>query len=174
MLRSLIFLLGCGAFVTFSLASSVAATAQPATDQPDEVRNGSYIGLGAAIGLEGRTTALGTGGVAVLSKVKFTDNLSLHDATVLLGGGVASSMIILTGEVPIRNSAGQTVATPFLGGGALVRYQDGLSISPAISGGVDVPVSRELTGTVRLNVGFPGDRPADVGVLVGVGYNLGR
>ena len=43
----------------------------------------SYIGTGGAIGLSGSTTSLGTGGFPILSKVKFTDNLSLHDATVL-------------------------------------------------------------------------------------------
>jgi hypothetical protein len=164
-------------FLVFAATSVGSLMVSPlpalAESAPPQAQNGSYIGLGAAIGLDGQTTGLGTGGLAVLSKVKFTENLSLHDATVLFGNGAAATMVIVTAELPIRNGAGQTVVTPFLGGGALVRYQDGLYISPAISGGVDVPLSSSFTGTVRLNVGFPNNRSADVGVLLGVGYNLG-
>jgi hypothetical protein len=134
----------------------------------------SYIGIGGAIGLNGNTTSLGTGGITVVSKVRFSDNLSLHDATVLFGEGAATSMIVATVDLPIRNSSGQTIASPFIGAGAQLRYADGLYISPAVSGGVDVPFSPNLTGTVRLNAGFPNNRPADVGFLIGVGYSFGK
>ena len=143
--------------------SSVAAQSAPS----------SYIGVGGAIGLGGNTTSLGTGGVAILTKVGFTENLSLHDVTVLFGGGAATSMIILTADFPIRNGSGQTVISPFVGGGAMLRYAEGLYISPAVSGGVDVPLSNNLTGTLRINAGFPSNRNADIGVLIGAGYNVG-
>jgi hypothetical protein len=133
----------------------------------------SYLGLGGAIGLNGNTSSLSSGGLTILSKVGFTDNLSLHDATVLFGSGAATSMIILTAEFPIRNSAGQTVVSPFIGGGTMLRYNQGLLISPALSGGLDIPLSRNFTGTLRLNAGFPSDRPADLGILLGAGYNIG-
>ena len=133
----------------------------------------SYIGTGGAIGLSGNTTSLGTGGLPILSKVKFTDNLSLHDATVLFGRGAATSMIILTADFPIRGDAGQTMFSPFIGAGTMLRYADGLYISPAVSGGVDIPLSSSLTGTVRLNVGFPSNSSADLGLLVGAGYTFG-
>jgi hypothetical protein len=136
-------------------------------------QNNGYLSIGAGIGLGGNTTALGTGGIAILTKVKFSDNFSLHDATILFGSGSPTSMIIVSADFPIRNGAGQTIFSPFIGGGAMLRYSQGVSISPAISGGIDIPVSSNLTGTVRVNAGFPDRRPADVGILAGVGYNFG-
>ncbi|WP_295616640.1 hypothetical protein [Chamaesiphon sp. GL140_3_metabinner_50] len=161
--------------IILSLTSSNPVTAQPAP--PTENTNtsiGSYVGIGGAIGLGGNTTSLGSGGVAILSKARFTDNLSLHDATVLFGKSAATSMIILTADFPIRNNAGQTIASPFIGGGAMLRYDRGLYISPAVSGGIDLPLSKDFIGTVRINAGFPSNRSADVGFLVGAGYNFGR
>lgn len=158
--------LSCGTIWGILSASPVAA-------ESDAPVNRSYIGVGAAIGILDNTTSLGTGGFPILTKVGFSEHLSLHDATILFGNGAPTSMIILTAELPIRNSAGKTIISPFLGGGALLRYQNGISFSPAISGGVDVPLSPDLTGTLRLNAGFPQDRRADLGVLIGVGYNLG-
>jgi hypothetical protein len=134
----------------------------------------SYIGIGGAIGVNGNTTSLGSGGLTVVSKLRFTDNLSLHDATVLFGRDAATSMIILSADFPIRNSEGRTIVAPFIGGGAQLRYADGLFVSPAVSGGVDIPMSNNFTGTIRLNAGFPRDRSADVGVIIGAGYSFGR
>jgi hypothetical protein len=134
----------------------------------------SYIGIGGAIGVNGNTTSLGSGGLTVVSKLRFTDNLSLHDATVLFGREAATSMIILSADFPIRNSEGKTIASPFIGGGAQLRYADGLFVSPAVSGGVDIPMSNNFTGTVRLNAGFPSNRSADVGVIIGAGYSFGK
>jgi hypothetical protein len=150
----------------------VAAESVPAAPTGGYQNNG-YIGIGSAIGLSGNTTALGTGGIVILTKVRFSDRLSLHDATILFGGAAATSMIIISADFPIRNDAGQTIFSPFIGGGAMLRYDRGLSISPAISGGIDLPISKNFTGTVRLNAGFPNNRNADVGILAGVGYNFG-
>ncbi len=159
-----------------SALNSSPAAAQSAPPNKDEDIHSptSYLGIGGSIGLNGNTTSLGTGGgLAILSKVGFTENLSLHDATVLFGGGAATSMIILTAEFSIRNEAGQTVISPFIGGGAMLRYNEGLFISPAISGGIDIPLSKNFTGTVRINAGFPSDGNADIGILIGAGYNIG-
>ena len=136
-------------------------------------QNNGYIGIGSAIGLSGNTTALGTGGIVILTKVRFSDHLSLHDATILFGGAAATSMIIVSADFPIRNDEGKTIVSPFIGGGAMLRYDRGLSISPAISGGIDLPISKNFTGTIRLNAGFPNNRNPDVGILAGVGYNFG-
>jgi hypothetical protein len=153
--------------------SVLPAAAQSAPDGLPKTTTTSYLGLGGAIGLNGNNSSLGSGGLTILSKVGFTDNFSLHDATVLFGSGAATSMIILTAEFPIRNSTGETVISPFIGGGAMLRYNQGLLVSPALSGGLDIPLSRNFTGTLRLNAGFPSDRPADLGILIGAGYNIG-
>jgi hypothetical protein len=165
--------LSIGSLLIVSALSASPATAQVAPATKNIQAPTSYIGIGGGLGLGGNTTALGTGGLAILSKVGFTENLSLHDATILFGGGAATSMIILTADFPIRNDAGQIVVSPFIGAGAMLRYNQGLFISPAISGGIDIPLSRNFTGTVRINAGFPSDRNADVGILIGAGYNIG-
>lgn len=163
--------LGLSGLAIASILQVLPAAAQSA---PPSKSPTSYLGIGSGIGLTGNTTSLGTGGgLAILSKVGFTENLSLHDATVIFGGGAATSMIILTAEFPIRNQAGETVISPFIGGGAMLRYNEGLFISPAISGGIDIPFSQRFTGTVRINAGFPSDRNADIGILIGAGYNIG-
>lgn len=158
------------------IAGMLSTTSSSAQSLPSTKNGGapnSYIGTGGAIGLSGSTTSLGTGGLPILSKVKFTDNLSLHDATVLFGRGAATSMIILTADFPIRGDGGQTLFSPFIGAGTMLRYADGLYISPAVSGGVDIPLSSDLTGTIRLNAGFPSNSSADLGLLIGAGYTFG-
>lgn len=162
----------CGLTLAIVKTQPVAAESVPAS-QHDGYQNNGYIGIGSAIGLGGNTTALGTGGVAILTKVRFSDNLSLHDATILFGAAPPTSMIIVSADFPIRNDVGQTLVSPFIGGGAMLRYDRGLSISPAISGGIDLPISKNFTGTVRINAGFPSNSNADVGILAGVGYNFG-
>jgi uncharacterized surface protein with fasciclin (FAS1) repeats len=132
-----------------------------------------YLGIGGAIGLSGNTTALGTGGFAILSKTVFTDNLSLHDATIVFGSATASSNIALTVDFPIRDEAtGRIIISPFLGGGILVRDNNGLTISPLATIGLDLPLSKDFTGTLRVNAGFPSDRQVDVGILAGIGFNF--
>ena len=159
------------AIATMSGSPVMAELTQPLTNIG--YQNNGYLSIGAGIGLGGNTTALGTGGVAILTKVRFSDRFSLHDATILFGSKSPTSMIIVSADFPIRNATGQTIFSPFIGGGAMLRYDRGLSISPAISGGVDIPVSTNFTGTVRVNAGFPDNRNADVGILAGVGYNFG-
>jgi hypothetical protein len=146
-----------------------SVTAQSVPSIPTIRERGSYIGIGGAIGLEGNSTALGTGGVTILTKVGFSDNLSLHDATIVFGSSAPTSMIVLTADFPIRDNSGQIIVSPFIGAGALLKY----SISPAISGGADLSLSKDFMGTVRLNAGFPTNSNADLGLLVGVGYKFG-
>jgi hypothetical protein len=165
--------IGCLTTLTLSNTSPVAADAVPPTANIGYQNNG-YLGIGGTIGLNGNTTALGKGGLVILSKVRFSDSLSLHDATLVFGNAAPTSMIIVTADFPIRNDAGQTIVSPFIGGGAMFRFDGGLSISPAVSGGIDLPISRNFTGTLRINGGFISNRDADVGILAGVGYTFGR
>jgi hypothetical protein len=165
---SLCGLIGCIASIGLLVA------AQSAPESKNVGAPNSYVGIGSAIGLSGNTTALGSGGVVILSKLKFSDNLSLHDATIILGNSAATTMIIVSADFPILNNSGQTIISPFIGGGAMLRYDRGLSINPAISGGIDLPLFSNITGTLRINAGFPSNRNADVGILVGAGYSFGN
>lgn len=133
----------------------------------------SYIGVGGAIGLSGDTTALSSGGFSILTKSVLSENLALHSANVLFGSNISSSSFALTFNLPIREeSANQITVIPFLGGGIALRNLDGLIISPMVSGGLDIPLSKDFTGTIRVNTIFPSDRQADVGILTGIGFNF--
>lgn len=139
----------------------------------ESIRQRGYIGVGRSIGLSGNTSALGTGGFSLFSKTVFTDNLSMHNNTVILGTGISSSSSNLTVDFPIRDAdSQQIIVSPFIGGGVMFRNEDGLKIAPHVTGGVDVPLSRNITGTVQLNVGLPSERKADMGLLLGVGYSF--
>ncbi len=138
----------------------------------------NYIGIGGDIGLSGRRTSLGGGGFAILSRTRLTKlgnsfDLSLRGATVVFGHRTATSMFALTVGTPIKNkSSGRVVAVPFLGGGVLLRKTGGnTKADPLLSVGVDVPISRQFTATVRVNVGFLNEQ-TQAGLLVGIGYNF--
>jgi len=131
---------------------------------------GSYFGLGGTIGLTDGETALGSGGFSLMSKGALSEYLSLHNATSF--GKQTASMFALTGEFPIRNSQTQeVVAMPFLGGGTLVTTQDEWRFHGLIVGGVDIPLSRDFMGTMRVNTGFV-DGKTEVGIVLGVGYRF--
>ncbi|KAB8316578.1 hypothetical protein SD81_025725 [Tolypothrix campylonemoides VB511288] len=146
----------------------VAQTAEPEPNNAPS--NSDYIGIGGSIGISGDKTALGSGGLAILSKNRLTDNLSLHSTNVLFGSRTAISTFALTFGIPIRNqSSGQVLAFPFVGGGLLVKGD--FDINGLVAGGVDVPVSENLTATAQVNVGFLDD-DTDVGLQIGLGYNF--
>lgn len=136
-------------------------------------RQRGYIGVGGTIGLSGNTSALGTGGFSIFSKTIFTGNLSMHNSTVIFGSSISSSSSNFTVDFPIRDAdSQQIILSPFIGGGVMFRNEDGLKIAPHVTGGVDVPLSRNITGTMQLNVGLPSDRKADMGLLLGIGYSF--
>ncbi len=130
----------------------------------------SYFGIGGTIGLSEGKTALGEGGFSLVSKTAFTPNLSLHNTTTF--GSQTASMFALTGEIPIKNERNQAVvAIPFLGGGTLLTTKDEWNFHGLVVGGVDVPLSHQWMGTVRVNTGLV-DGKTEVGVIVGLGYRF--
>jgi hypothetical protein len=133
----------------------------------------SYIGLGGTIGLSGNNTALGTGGLAILSRNVLNDLLSIHSNNVVFGTAIPSASNALTLNFPIRDSTTQEiVVSPFLGAGIQLRNIDGLYISPLAVGGVDIPLNKSLTGTIRLEAAFPNTGNTDMGLSIGIGYNF--
>lgn len=129
----------------------------------------SYIGLGGNIGLGGDATTVGDGAFSVVGKNAFNSNFALHSA--LLFGGDNTSLLSLTYGIPIKYQSFE-IAYPFLGGGLLVEdlFSD-FDIGGLATAGVDVLLTNEITGTVRLNLGFADD-DTDVGLLLGVGLNI--
>ncbi len=126
----------------------------------------SYIGVGGNIGFRG-DTRLSEGSANVFSKVGLTNTLSARPSA-LVGSNPAFLLPVTVDFAP-----GQALglrAAPYIGGGVAISTARDSTIGPLLTGGVDVPVSRQVTATAGVNVGFI-DR-TDVGMLLGVGYNF--
>ena len=136
--------------------------------RPRPLRNS--IGIGGSIGLSD-SRGSGMSGFAILSRLGFSDSLSLRSASVF--GDRTVNTFALTFDFPIRGNSGQTRFIPFLGGGVVLDsdYSFGdLEVNGLISGGIDIPLSRRFTATVMIDVDFIDD--TNLGLLLGVGYNF--
>ena len=141
------------------------------TDSPGTAtRSGSsYVGVGGNIVLSGRT-ALGNGNFAVFSKVGLTDNVSVRPAAIV--GNRATFLLPLTVDFPTAAATwdGRLSIAPYVGGGAVLSTGRDGRLRPMVTGGVDAPISDNLTATAGVNVGFL--RRTEVGLQLGLGYNF--
>jgi hypothetical protein len=128
----------------------------------------SYIGLAGNIGLSGDTT-LGEGAFTVISKIGITQNLSARPAALI--GDNTVFLIPLTLDFPQESlEVSQVSIAPYIGGGAAISTGRDSTVGGLISGGVDVPLSPQITGTAGVNVSFIDG--ANVGLLLGAGYTF--
>jgi hypothetical protein len=146
-------------------------------DQPDPIeqfQQQSYIGIGPAFGLAGTSSSLSTGGLAILYKNTFSENFSLQGTSVVFGSSIPYASAALTINFPIRDEdSGYIEFSPFLGGGVAARNENGsVYISPHLTGGVDFPLPIGVTGTIHLDAAFPESRPAEIGIIMGIGSNF--
>lgn len=150
---------------------------QPA-DQPSEVelepepsrkRRINYFGLGGNIGvIDDEGTATGRNRFSVVGRNSFTNNISIHSASAFGYRNIQS--VALTGGVPIKNKAtGKLVAFPFAGAGLAIETDD-FAVYPSVTAGVDVPLNRFITGTMRVNTTFADQ--TDMGIVLGVGVDV--
>ena len=132
----------------------------------------SYIGIGGNLGFGG-ATALGEGSFTIISKIGLTNNLSVRP-TVLLRDNLTLLVPVtfdFVSQETVEVSEDFVIsAAPYAGAGVIVTTGDDGNFGFLISGGVDVPLTRNLTATAGLNIGFVDG--ADVGLLVGVGYTF--
>lgn len=153
-------------------APASETTPEPPQSTPELTQAPSYIGFGGVIGIQGNTTSLSQGTFSILSKQVLTENLAIHNANTIFGSLVPSVSVALTYNRPMSNGDGLPIVfTPFVGAGIMTHYDNGISVSPHLTGGVDVSTPFNLTGTIRLNAGFISNRPADIGVLFGIGFS---
>ncbi|MBW4643733.1 MAG: hypothetical protein KME23_12215 [Goleter apudmare HA4340-LM2] len=131
----------------------------------------SYIGAGGNIGLGGRTT-ISEGSFAVFSKIGLTRNFSVRPAALI--GDNTVFLVPITFDLPIQSLTDigeqQISIAPYLGAGAAISTGRDSTLGFLISGGVDVPVSPQLTATAGVNVGFIDE--TEIGLLLGIGYNF--
>lgn len=136
--------------------------------------NFNYIGLGGVIGLGGDVSGIGEGGFGTHGKTSFTENFALHTSGIIIGGN--ASVLTLTGNFPIHQNgdpSARIVAIPFVGGGISIKdlFDDDMEVAPALTVGVDVPLSYRWTVTGRFVSGFYED-DTDLGIGLGVGYSF--
>ncbi|MFP5270698.1 hypothetical protein [Coleofasciculus sp.] len=154
-----------------TVAAATPEVAQVPVINPLKILGRSYIGVGGNIGLDGEETNLGEGSLVIVTKAGFTENFSLHNAVMF--GDETTTTVALSANFPIKAPVtGQTIVIPFVGGGVLLQPDKEWEADPLVSGGVDIPIPPRFTGTVRVNVVFPEDDETDVGLVLGVGYNL--
>lgn len=60
--------------------------------------------------------------------------------------------------------------SPYLGAGVAIEASDDADVGLLLTGGVDVPLGSQFTATGAVNAAFLDG--TDVGLLLGIGYNL--
>lgn len=145
----------------------IAQDSEPLLVEDEEIRYRlGYIGIGANLGLTG-DGALSDEGFAVFSKIPLSSNLSLRpgliftdDVGILLP--VTYDFQIGGGDLPR--------ALPYLGTGISISTGNDSEVDFLLTGGVDIPLSRQFTATAGLNVApF---NSFDLGILLGIAYNF--
>lgn len=134
----------------------------------------SYLGVGGFIGFDD-DSELGDGSFSVLSKIGLSRNFSIRPSVLFEDDAVF--LIPLTIDFPVNsitNTGLQRISVaPYIGAGVSINTDDDSDddVGFLLTGGVDVPVSRRITATGGVNIGFSDDN-TDVGLLLGLGYNF--
>lgn len=131
----------------------------------------SYIGVGGFIGFDDDST-LGDSSFSILSKIGLSRNFSIRPSAMINDDPVF--LIPLTIDFAVDDVADtgtqRLSVAPYIGAGVSVNTDEDADVGFLVTGGVDVPVSDKITATGGVNIGFADS--ADVGLLVGVGYNF--
>jgi len=130
----------------------------------------SYIGVAGNIGFSG-ATATGGGAFVVNSKIGLTPTVSVRPSVVI--GEDVDFLIPVTYDFGFRSEDpfAATPFSPFAGGGLAISTSSDSNIGFLLTGGVDVPLSREFVANAALNAAFM-ENTTDVGIVIGVGYTF--
>ena len=117
-------------------------------------------------------TALGEDGFSIISKIGLVNNFSFRPSVVF--GDETLITAPVTVDFPIKSSAifreSQTIAVPYIGGGAMISTDENSSVDFLVTGGVDVRLNDEFNANVGLDVGFSDE--TNVGLKFGIGYSF--
>ncbi len=149
--------------------SAVAQNLEQITPGRSTRGGSSYIGIGGNLGLGGNP-ALGDGSFVVNSKIGLTRNISFRPAAVI--GDDTDFLLPVSYDFVIESADpfAPVPFAPFVGGGLIVSTNGDNDIGFLLTGGVDVPLSRQFVANASINVGFRDD--TDVGLILGVGYTF--
>lgn len=132
-----------------------------------------YVGIGANIGLGGRDSSLSDGNFLIYSKLGFTRTLSFRPSAVLGNDSVIMFPVTYDFDFsrPSDPFSEPLPIEPYLGVGAALKTGNDSQVAFLLTGGVDVPLTPQLTATAGINAGFFDS--TDVGLLLGIAYNFG-
>jgi len=167
-------------FLALSTSAADLAPPQPADntlaqrvgDRVSPFAPTAYIGVGLNLGLGSGDSDLSRGRFVIYGKLGLTQNISVRPAVLL--GNDTTFLIPITYDFPLQAAdAIQPVSfVPYLGGGAIFSTRSGNNnLGFLLSGGIDIPISRDFTATAGLNVGFIRST-TDFGILLGIAYNI--
>jgi hypothetical protein len=130
----------------------------------------SYIGIGGNIGFSG-ATATGGGAFVVNSKIGLTRTVSVRPSVVISND--VDFLIPVTYDFVIQSDDpfAPVPFAPFAGGGLAISTSSNSNIGFLLTGGVDVPLSREFVANAAINAAFM-ENTTDVGIVIGVGYTF--
>ncbi|MEH2145579.1 hypothetical protein [Nostoc sp.] len=153
--------------------SSAPKVAQSDIDLGRTTRGGSsYIGVAANIGLSGDAdSSLSDGNFAVVSKIGLTNSISVRPSAVF--GDNTTVLVPITYDFTFKSAdafSEPLAIAPYIGVGGAYKTGDDSQFAFLVSGGIDVPLTRQFTATAAVNAGF--FDKTDVGLLLGVGYNF--
>ncbi|MEH2420907.1 MAG: hypothetical protein V7K48_08250 [Nostoc sp.] len=152
---------------------SAPKVAQSDIDLGRTTRGGSsYIGVAANIGLSGDAdSSLSDGNFAVVSKIGLTNSISVRPSAVF--GDNTTILLPITYDFSFKSAdafSEPLAIAPYIGVGGAYKTGDDSQFAFLVSGGIDVPLTRQFTATAAVNAGF--FDKTDVGLLLGVGYNF--
>lgn len=155
------------------LSASKVAQSDINIDPGRPTRGGSsYIGIAGNIGLGGNS-ALGDGNFMVISKIGLTKAISVRPGAVF--GNDTVILLPVTYDFSFKQLsdpfAEPLPIAPYIGGGAAINTGSNSEVAFLVTGGIDVPITPQLTATAAVNAAFFND--TDVGLSIGVGYNFG-
>ena len=131
----------------------------------------SYVGVGGFIGFDDNST-LGDSSFSIMSKIGLSRNFSIRPSAMINDDPVF--FIPVTIDFPVDDITDTGVqrisVAPYVGAGVSINTDNDADVGFLVTGGVDVPVSDKITATGSVNIGFSDN--ADVGLLLGVGYNF--
>lgn len=116
----------------------------------------SYVGVAGNIGLsDNGSTALGGGNFANDCKIGLTNTLSTRPSVVL--GDNAIILVPVTYDFsfqPVGAFTDPLPIAPYVGGGVAISTGKDSTFGGVLTGGIDVPITSQLTATAALNVAF--------------------
>lgn len=159
--------------VTPPAAKTAPEVAQVDIDPGQPTRGGSsYVGVAGNLGLsDDGNTGVGDGNFMIISKIGLTNQISARPSVIF--GDNATFLIPVTYDFSIRQQdafAEPIPIAPYIGGGVAISAGDDSSVGLLLTGGVDVPLTPQLTATAGVNAAFADG--SDVGLLIGIGYNF--